>query len=558
MHLRKRIGTGLVLLVFGLALAGSLAVIAAAQGRGGGAAAPAAQGRGGGAAAPAGGGGGRGPVPGTPTDLATVTTPAAAAQMKEDAANMQLVGFNDLQGRSAYQPTLHQQGNRWIAYIGFHGGSAVNPMNGQMEQNGTMIIDVTDPKQPKTLINLPGEPGATPQAGGNGAQMVRVCDGSTLPRADRTKVYMLRTYGNTAHETWDVTDPAKPVKLATVVSGLRDTHKNFWECDTGIAYLVSGVADWRTMRMTQIFDLSDPAKPVFIRNFGVTGQQPGSTGPVPTELHGAISMGANINRVYMGYGTGANGIIQILDRAKLLNGPKEPTEANLKFPIIAQIDLPPDIGSHTAFPLLGMQLPEFTKQKPRAAAAGAGTEAAHASDGPPPEPSQSRRDFIISVGETTGSECQENRQMMRVVDITNEARPFGVASYTVQENSGNFCNRGGRFGSHSVNENMTPFYHRRILFLTEFNAGVRAIDIRDPLDPKEIGHYIPAVTAKTDRRCVGQGPATTCKIAIQTNNAEVDGRGYIYIVDRANTGMHILQLTGTARAVANGLPNLPN
>jgi hypothetical protein len=27
-----------------------------------------------------------------------------------------------------------------------------------------------------------------------------------------------------------------------------------------------------------------------------------------------------------------------------------------------------------------------------------------------------------------------------------------------------------------------------------------------------------------------------CKIAIQTNNVETDDRGYIYIVDRANTG----------------------
>ena len=39
--------------------------------------------------------------------------------------------------------------------------------------------------------------------------------------------------------------------------------------------------------------------------------------------------------------------------------------------------------------------------------------------------------------------------------------------------------------------------------------------------------------------------------AIQTNNVEVDDRGYIYIVDRANTGMHILELTGPARKVAN-------
>ena len=301
------------------------------------------QGRGGG------GGGGNNPNPNAPTQ------PPLPEQLKEDAVNFQLVGFNDLQARSAYQPTIMQQGNRWIAYVGTHGGQAVNPLTGQMEQNGTLIIDVTDPKNPRTLIHLPGQPGATPQAGGEGAQMVRICSGATLPRADRTKFYMLRTYGGSAHETWDVTDPAKPVRLAVVVSGLRDTHKNFWECDTGIAFLVSGVPDWRTMRMTQIYDLSNPAQPVFIRNFGLNGQQPGTTGPVPTELHGAISLGPSINRVYMGYGTGSDGVIQILDREKLLNGPKEPTEANLKYPVIAQVDMPPDMGSHTAFPDTGLE-----------------------------------------------------------------------------------------------------------------------------------------------------------------------------------------------------------
>jgi hypothetical protein len=42
-----------------------------------------------------------------------------------------------------------------------------------------------------------------------------------------------------------------------------------------------------------------------------------------------------------------------------------------------------------------------------------------------------------------------------------------------------------------------------------------------------------------------------CKVAIQTNNVEVDDRGYIYIVDRSNTGMHVLELSGSARRVAN-------
>ena len=55
---------------------------------------------------------------------------------------------------------------------------------------------------------------------------------------------------------------------------------------------------------------------------------------------------------------------------------------------------------------------------------------------------------------------------------------------------------------------------------------------------------------------VGQGAqlpytATADRVAIQTNNVEVDDRGYIYIVDRANTGMHILELTGPARSIAD-------
>jgi len=31
----------------------------------------------------------------------------------------------------------------------------------------------------------------------------------------------------------------------------------------------------------------------------------------------------------------------------------------------------------------------------------------------------------------------------------------------------------------------------------------------------------------------------------------VDDRGYIYLADRADTGLHIVELTGTARTIAN-------
>jgi hypothetical protein len=452
----------------------------------------------------------------------------AAAQQTAEKSNMERVGYNDLQGRSAYQPVIHKQGERWIAYIGHHAGTQVNTLTEKLESNGTSIVDVTDPKKPKYLAHIPGEAGTAEHSEMGGAQMARVCDGSDLPHADKSKVYLLRTFGDSAHEIWDVTDPAKPSRLTVVVDGLHDTHKSWWECDTGIAYLVSGVPGWRTRRSAQIYDLSDPAKPVFIRNFGLPGQQPGATGPVPSDLHGPISTGPKGNRVYFAYGPGANGVLQIVDRGALLNGPAEPTDENLLYPQLARLDLPPDSGAHTAFPVLGLEIAEFAKNK-----------------------NGKTRDFVVVTPESLANECLEARQMVRIVDITTESRPFGVATWTVPEASGNFCGRGGRFGTHSSNENFTSIYYKRVMFFAHFNAGVRAVDIRDPFHPKEIGYYIPAVTEKTDKRCVGTGSEQRCKVAIQTNNVEVDDRGYIYIVDRANTGLHILELSGEARKIAH-------
>jgi hypothetical protein len=453
-----------------------------------------------------------------------VVTAAQPRQAQPEKNNMELVGYHDLQGRTAYQPLVHKQGDRWIAYVGHHGDLLLNPLNGKQENNGTSILDVTNPKQPTYLAHIPGEAG---KAEAGGAQMVRVCDGSTLPSADKTKVYLLRTLGNSAHEIWDVTNPARPNRLTVIASGLAGTHKNWWECDSGIAYLVSGAPAWRTRRMTLIFDLSDPAKPVFVRAFGLPGQEPGATGPVPTDLHGPISTGPKGNRVYFGYGTNKGGLVQIVDRQKLLNGPKEPTKENLLYPQVGRLDLPPNAGAHTAFPMLGVEVPEFARDK----------------DG-------RVRDFVVVTDESVANECQEARQMVWIADITAESTPFGVSSWTVPEKSGDFCGRGGRFGTHSSNESFTPIYYKRVMFFAHFNAGVRAVDVRDPYNPKEIAYYIPAITDKTDKRCVGTGANERCKVAIQTNNVEVDDRGYIYAVDRANTGLHILELTGAARAVA--------
>jgi hypothetical protein len=128
-----------------------------------------------------------------------------------------------------------------------------------------------------------------------------------------------------------------------------------------------------------------------------------------------------------------------------------------------------------------------------------------------------------------------------------------VSNFSVPEASGHYCDRGVRFGAHSANESTAPVFFKKLAFITYFAAGVRALDIRNPFQPREVGYFIPSTTAATERRCFKFDGAERCTTSIQSNNAETDERGYIYVVDRANTGMHILELTGDARAIA-GLP----
>lgn len=156
-------------------------------------------------------------------------------------------------------------------------------------------------------------------------------------------------------------------------------------------------------------------------------------------------------------------------------------------------------------------------------------------------------DFVVVTGESLAEECREPRQMAWLVDVSDETKPRVVSNWGASEASGAFCSRGGRFGTHASNESFSPIYYRRIVFFAHFNAGVRAVDIRNPARPQEIGYFIPAATANTDTRCGSDG---RCRGIIQTNNVEVDERGYIYIVDRAGTGMHILELSGPAREIA--------
>ncbi len=473
---------------------------------------------------------------------ATMADAAAPDDGMPQALNMRLVGRHDLQARSAYQPVVHAYGDRRILFVGHHIGESMNPLTGSIEVNGLSILDVTDPSAPEMLSHVPPTGDEA-----SGTQHVQVCNGSMLPNGDADKVYAVRTNGQLGWDLFDVTDPAAPEFILDIAEtgyssrpesmrGARETHKMQWDCETGIGYFNGTPEGWRVTRLLMAFDLSNPEAPRHIRDFGLTGWEPDAEGPFPPPniagLHQPFVVG---NRMYLGYESGSNGVLQILDRDKFLNGdpqaedPFAPTPENLLYPQISRLDMPSYWGVHTAKPVYGLAVPDYNDDR-----------------------DDRVRDFLIIVSEAGGGSsmrCQGTRDVMFMVDITQEDKPFPVSTYQTSEESGDFCTKGGRFGPHSVHDAFHPGFDKTLAVLSYFNAGIRAVDIRDPFEPVEIGYFIPEPNENTIDSCVQVGGVEHCDRVISTNNVNIDDRGFIYAVDRRHTGLHIVELTGAARHI---------
>src|SRR5262245_57598478 len=500
---------------------------------------------------------------------------AATVTQSGEQKNVRRVGHTDLQGRPAYQPNVIQYPDgRFIAFSGTHNNIPVprpgftflpNPLNNKAdERNGTMIIDVTDPANPTETAHIPAPVGGQ-------AQMARMCLGSDLNEDLRGKVYLMRNVqggADSGYEVWDVTDVKKPV-MASALRNIRNTHKLWWECNTGIAYLPGskdatfGLPLWRQAQSMVIVDWQNPlAPPIYLRTYGLVGAQPGATGPVPPSLHGAISAhehpnAANKlaraataddiigNRVYGAWGVGDDGVLTILDRKKLLpplsNGrggtytgdPDQPTEADLLAPLAGILYMSPDQGGHTSMPVFGLKPASYQ----------AYTEF-------------QTRDIVLLASEATADLCDEAPHWSFIVDVTVENSKTAPPGTQLQQNPlqgpsilstmsvdpfegnkyprGNYCARGARFGTHSSEENFNNPLYGKLTAIALFTGGVRIWDIREPQAPVEVAFYVPESNANTNPD------------GFMTNNVAIDDRGFIYVVDRNGAGLDILQLTGKA------------
>ena len=475
-------------------------------------------------------------APGEPRAAAQSTARAPDDPLAESAQNVRLVGYNDLQGRTALVTTTKSDAanGNWV-YIGhhdaFHDDKPIhNPITGKAEFNGTSILEISDPAKPRYVWHIPNETNRN-------SRSTSVVYDYKFDSSGRD--YLIRnsealTQGETGsdlkYQIFDITsrdsDPSKIALVSEITGTLPDScgkgcggkfimraHKGWWSQDTGYFYAASGEPGFRNI-IVQIFDLKNPKEPKLVGRAWIPGLKDGEPGYEGQYTHHPIVDEEN-KRLYVGY-RNAGGHAASFD----ITDPAKPK-------LVWSIDMnPPFRGPHTVSPIKYDTVPNFG-------------------------PSALPRTYAYIVDEAGGGAdmkpCTNGvRTATYMVDITHETKPTVVSVWQVPV--GNFCEKGGRFGPHQSAETVNGKINRfsdKIAWLAYFNAGVRVVDLSDPYNMKELGYYIPKTNKNSYPISEGQ------PVAIQINDVDIDHRGLAYAVDRVGTGLFILEYTGRKGQTTN-------
>ncbi len=466
--------------------------------------------------------------------LSSVSLPQGQAKppadrLAESVQNVRLVGYNDLQGRTALVVTTKSDAanGNWV-YVGHHesfrdGKPLVNPITGKMEFNGTSILEVSDPSKPRYVWHIPNDTNRNSR----GVSVVYdyKFDGSGRDYLIRNseRITQGETGEDLKYQIFDITsrdsDPSK-IKLVSEITGTEPNscgpgcggkfilraHKGWWSQETGYFYAASGEPGFRNI-IIQIFDLKDPKQPKLLGRAWIPGLKDGEPGYEGQYSHHPIVDEDN-KRLYVGY-RNAGGQAASFD----ISNPSQPK-------LVWEIDMnPPFRGPHTVSPIVYTQVPNVGKAGLPRTYAYIVDEAGGAADMKPCE-------YPIRAG-------------TYMLDITTESKPMVVSTWQVPV--GTFCEKGGRFGPHqsadTVNGKINR-YEDKLAWVAYFNAGVRVVDLSDPYNMKEVGYYVPKPNKNSYPIANGQ------PVAIQMNDVDIDHRGLAYASDRVGTGLFILEYTG--------------
>jgi hypothetical protein len=386
-------------------------------------------------------------------------------------AHHPLDGFGNCGEGMAIQVTRDRRRVLWLAH--------------ESAPKNVTAVDVTNPKKPSVIVQtaLPHD-----KMRSNSLDLV----GDLLVVAYQTREPGMTPAG---FEIFDVGDPTKPKSVTLFdASGpkSRGVH-HLWWVDGEYVHMAAGAADFvpRNQKDDQcyrIIDVRQPSRPREVGRWWLPGTADGDAEP-PLPRHPTIDTGyrahnTNVypqrpDRAYVGYIDGGALVLDIADKAH----PR----------LLGRWDYHPPFPGfcHTVVPFFG-------------------------------------RNLLVVSDESVRQAAQDWPKLVWIVDARREDKLVPISTCPLPPVK-KFAGRGGRFGAHNLHENRPGHWiSEDVVVGTFFNGGVRAFDVRDPFQPKEIAAFVPPALRKSPVK------------AAQINDVLIDERQVLYTVDRIVGGLYIL------------------
>jgi hypothetical protein len=348
-------------------------------------------------------------------------------------------------------------------------------------------VDVSDPRNPKVIVQteLPNM-----QMRSNSLDL----SGDILAVAYQTQKTGMKPAGL---ELFDVSVPEKPRSISFFdCSGphSRGVHQ-LWFCDGEYVHMAAGAPDFNPShpnddQFYRCIDVRDPSKPKEVGRWWMPGTS-ATDNIAPPPRHpldkGYRAHNTNVypqrpDRLYLCYIDGGMFVMDIADKAN----PKV---------ISHWTNSPPYTGfMHTAVPLFD-------------------------------------RNLMLVTDESTEDNALDWPKLIWMLDARDEQHLVPISTCPLPPVDA-YKDRGGRFGAHNIHENVpvpSSFQSDQIVFGTFFNGGLRAYDISNAYQPKEIAAFVPPA------------PNGSKIGSIQLNDVYVDENQIVYTVDRFSGGLYILE-----------------
>ena len=278
----------------------------------------------------------------------------------------------------------------------------------------------------------------------------------------------------------------------------RGVHQ-LWFCDGEFVHMSAGAPDFTPTnplddQCYRIFDVRNPGKPIEAGRWWLPGTREGDDAPPPARHQAPLldrgfrAHNTNVypqrpDRCYLAYLDAGMFVMDISDKAN----PK---------PICQWDNSPPYTGfTHTVVPMF-------------------------------------ERNLLIVTDESTTDAATDWPKLIWILDARDEAHPVPISTCPMPPVDA-YKSRGGRFGAHNIHENTPSPYSwdsEDIVIGTFFNGGLRAYDITNPYQPREVAAFVPPA------------PAMSPIGSIQLNDCFVDERQVVYTVDRFSGGLYIREM----------------